>query len=79
MDKGTDSKGVPYVFGNRHDRRFMQAGAKRRTKQKPFKGHGNPEVSREVKLPRELWEKGKSKFLVARLLQEKKQFVGELY
>jgi hypothetical protein len=35
--------------------------------------------SRKIKLPKELWKKGKSKFLTQRLFQEDKKNLAELY
>lgn len=80
-----DAKGIPYAFGNRHTRRGMASGARKRTKHtkraiaqitgklEDPKGRGS------YKLSRELWEKGKSKFLTPRLIAEKKHSLAELY
>lgn len=66
-----DVNGVPYNLGNRKLRRTMFSMSNKIEKIKPF--------SKKYKLPKELLEKGKSKFLHCRLKQEKVENITQLY
>lgn len=66
-----DTQGVPYTEGNRKSRRIFFARKKIVNKK--------ADKLRITKLPKELWKKGKSKFLEARLKQDGLKNISELY
>lgn len=62
-DTSTDANGVSYENGNRHARRILAFAKPKQAK---------TEIpSKMVKLKKNMWEKGKSKFLGVRLFVEK--------
>lgn len=69
-----DTKGISYIDGNRHGRRRKYA----LDNMKPKIGK-RKRTSGSDKLPKVLWVKGKSKFVEARLKEEGKKCVAELY
>jgi len=71
MKKEADKNGVKYSYGNRKARRAVVA-RKKIILQPVF-------LSKKMKLPKEFWKKGKSKFLAARLREEGKKCLAELY
>ena len=76
-----DVYGVPYSYGNRSTRRniALRDGKKYLAHLRKKRADKIKMLSRKYKLPKELWEKGKSKFVEARLLSEKKRHVAFLY
>lgn len=70
-----DSKGIDYSVGNRLARRIKATGRpKNRSKHKL-----RNDFPLGDKLPKKLWKKKKSKFALARLREEGKYNVAQLY
>ena len=76
-----DVYGVPYSYGNRSTRRniALRDGKKYLAYLKKKQADKMKMLSRKYKLPKELWEKGKSKFVDARLRADKKIHISSLY
>ena len=72
-----DVNGIPYVLGNHKKRRII--AFKKNKDNEEYNEENELNFSKAIKLPKELWEKGKSKFLSIRLSEEKKKNINQLY